>query len=186
MHDPGQGRSAARCALPPLGGRGRPLGTLARRGARVAHGIVATSCRTIPRAGPTSTCRALRSGDAHDRRASRGLPLLLRGEGPQAPALVAARSARGRPLHAPDDRGHAAADAVLPRPRAAARTTHDDLAEVLPDPGHRRGRPGRPPPDVLRDARKLLVRPSTSRTVRSSTRPSSSRSGSASPGTASG
>ena len=35
----------------------------------------------------------------------------------------------------------------------------DHLAEVLPDAGHRRGRARRAPPDVLRDARQLLVRP---------------------------
>ena len=35
----------------------------------------------------------------------------------------------------------------------------DDLAEVLPHARHRRGRARRPPPDVLRDARQLLVRP---------------------------
>ena len=58
-----------------------------------------------------------------------------------------------------DDRRDAAADAVLPRPRAAARAADDDRAEVLPHAGHRRGRARHLPPDLLRDARQLLVRP---------------------------
>ena len=76
----------------------------------------------------------------------------------RCPSCVARPTCGGR-LDAPDDGGHAPADAVLPRPRAAAGTPDDDVAEVLPDRRHRRGRARRPPPDVLRDARELLVRP---------------------------
>ena len=72
--------------------------------------------------------------------------------------VVLARPASRRPLEPADDGGHAAADAVLPGPRAAARAADDDVAEVLPHRRHRRGRARRPPPDVLRDARELLVR----------------------------
>ena len=46
----------------------------------------------------------------------------------------------GRPLDAADDGRDAAADAVLPRPRGAAGAADGDLAEVLPDARHRRGR----------------------------------------------
>ena len=97
---------------------------------------------------------------ADDRRAARGLPLLLRGEGPHAGIR------RGRWSRAPEDRStllttrrHAAADAVLPRREQPPAPLLDDRAEVLPDARHRRGRARRPPPDVLRDARQLLVRP---------------------------
>ena len=67
--------------------------------------------------------------------------------------------ARRRPLDALHERRHAAADAVLPRPRDAAGAADDDLPEVLPHARHRRGRPRHVPPHVLRDARQLLVRP---------------------------
>ena len=63
-----------------------------------------------------------------------------------------------RPVDAPDERGDAAADAVLPRSRAAARAADHDRAEVLPHARHRGGRARHLPPDVLRDARQLLVR----------------------------
>src|SRR5438309_1794842 len=52
----------------------------------------------------------------------------------------------------------AAADAVLPRPRAAAGAAADHVSEGLPHTGHRRGRPRHLPPHLLRDARQLLVR----------------------------
>ena len=71
---------------------------------------------------------------------------------------MAARPARRRPLDAAHDRRDAAADAVLPRPRAAARAADLHVAEVLPDARHRRRRARRPSPDLLRDARQLLVR----------------------------
>ena len=96
--------------------------------------------------------------DAHVERDPRGLPLLLRGEGPPAPPLGLARPARRRPLDAPHRRGHAAADAVLPRARAAAGADDDDGTEVLPHAGHRRGRARHVPPDLLRDDGQLLVR----------------------------
>ena len=70
-----------------------------------------------------------------------------------------ARPARLGPLDAAEQRRHAAADAVLPRPRTAAGAAPGHVAEVLPHPGHRRGRARRLPPHVLRDARQLLVRP---------------------------
>src|SRR5438552_18575340 len=98
------------------------------------------------------------SQDAHDRRAPRGLPLLLRVERTSPPAVGVVDPARGRPLHVAHLRRHAAADALLPRTRAATGAADDDDAEVLPYARHRRGRQRRPTPDLLRDARQLLVR----------------------------
>ena len=72
---------------------------------------------------------------------------------------MAARAARRRPFDAADDGRDAAADAVLPRPRGPAGAADGNLAEVLPDARHRRGRQRRPSPHLLRDARQLLVRP---------------------------
>ena len=73
--------------------------------------------------------------------------------------VVLPRPTRGRPFDPADDGGDAAADAVLPRPRAAPGAADDDGAEVLPHAGHRGGRARHLPPDLLRDARELLVRP---------------------------
>ena len=95
---------------------------------------------------------------AHDRRAPRGLPLVLRVEGPPPAAVSVAGPTRRRPVDAPHERRDAAADAVLPRSRAASRAADHDRAEVLPHARHRGGRPRHLPPDVLRDARQLLVR----------------------------
>src|SRR5205085_11539301 len=67
--------------------------------------------------------------DADDGRAAGGVPLLLRGEGPPAAPVGLARPARLGALDAPDRRGDAAADAVLPRPRAAAGAARDDRPE---------------------------------------------------------
>src|SRR5204863_5957682 len=92
-------------------------------------------------------------------RAARRLSCLLRVEGARLPALRAADPACGRPLDPADDRRDAAADAVLPRARATAGAAADDRAEELPHSGHRRGRARRLAPDLLRDARQLLVRP---------------------------
>ena len=83
---------------------------------------------------------------------------------PSAPLIPRA----GRPLDAAGLGGDAAADAVLPRAGGAAGAAPDDGAEGVPHPGHRRGRARRLPPHVLRDARELLVRRSTSRRARSS------------------
>src|SRR5581483_12042679 len=96
--------------------------------------------------------------DAHERRNSRGFSLLLRGERPPAPPLGLARAALRRPLDAPHHRGHAAADAVLPRPRKTAGAADDDGAEVLSHARHRRGGARHLSPHVLRDAGQLLVR----------------------------
>ena len=63
-----------------------------------------------------------------------------------------------RPLGAADDRRHAAVQAVLPGPGAAAASAAHLLPEVLSHHRHRPGRPHRPPPDLLRDAGQLLVR----------------------------
>src|SRR5437764_121079 len=52
----------------------------------------------------------------------------------------------------------AAVDALLPRARGSARAAADDGTEGLPHARHRRGRARHLPPDLLRDARELLVR----------------------------
>ena len=90
--------------------------------------------------------------------AARSVPRLLRGEGTPTGSVCLVGAACGRPLDAPDERGHAAPDAVLPRTRGAARAPDDDESEGVPDTGHRRRRPRHVPPDLLRDARQLLVR----------------------------
>src|SRR5581483_5622358 len=82
----------------------------------------------------------LQSPRADDGRAPRGIPVLLRGEGASALPVVLPDPARGRPLDAADERRDAAADALLPRARAAAGAADDDRAEGLPDGRHRRGR----------------------------------------------
>src|SRR5207245_11337257 len=96
---------------------------------------------------------------AHDGRAARGVPRVLRGEWAPEAAVRLTDPARRRPLDPLHERRHAAADALLPRPRAPAGTVDDDVPEVLPDARHRRGRPRHLAPDVPRDARQLLVRP---------------------------
>ena len=63
-----------------------------------------------------------------------------------------------RPVGAADDGRHAAVQALLPGPGGAAAPAPDLLPEVLPHDRHRPGRPDRAPPDLLRDARQLLVR----------------------------
>ncbi len=103
-------------------------------------------------------CDSYNHSHAHERRAPRGLPLVLRVEGPQAAPVRLARPARLGPLDAAQQRGHAAADAVLPRPRDAPGSAPDDRPKGLPHPGYRRGRARHVPPDLLRDARQLLVR----------------------------
>ena len=60
---------------------------------------------------------------AHHCRAPRGLPLVLRVEGPQAPPVGLARPAGLGSLDPAQQRGHAAPDALLPRPRDAAGAT---------------------------------------------------------------
>ena len=57
-----------------------------------------------------------------------------------------------------DDRGHAAAEALLPRARRSARADADECSEVLSHSRHRPRRRHFAPPDVLRDARQLLDR----------------------------
>ena len=104
--------------------------------------------------------RSLQSIHAHDGRAPRGLSLVLRGEGPPALPVRVARS------RAPDDQSTLLTSAGmqpqmpyflgLEPPPAPLTTT---VQKVLPDPRHRGGRPRHVPPDVLRDARQLLVRP---------------------------
>src|SRR4051812_48072679 len=75
--------------------------------------------------------------DAHIERDPRGLPRLLRRAGPPAPPFRVADSARRRPLDAARFRRDAAADALLPRPRVAARRAYDALAKSLPHRRHR-------------------------------------------------
>ena len=70
--------------------------------------------------------------DAHDRRAARGLPALLRGARAPPRALALADPARRRPLDAVHRRGHAAVQAVLPRrARAAGEARRSASQKVL-------------------------------------------------------
>ena len=95
----------------------------------------------------------------HDCRAPRGLTApssrskgICRGRRPARPA----RDDRSRSHH----RGDAAVRCRTSS--AASRRPHrciDHRARSLPHPRHRRGRPRRLAPDLLRDARQLLVRP---------------------------
>ena len=106
--------------------RGAAASGHGRRGDRAPAGRHA--CRLSRLAAPARrpATSLVESRHADDGRAARGLPLVLRGEGPSALPVGLARPARRRPLDAPHDRGHAAADAVLPRPRAAAGAADDD------------------------------------------------------------
>ena len=106
----------------------------------------------------------------------RGIPLLLRVEGPPAQPSASLIPRAGRPVDAADQRGDAAADAVLPRPRAAAGAADDDRAEVLPHARHRRGRARHVPPARSSRCSATSRSASTSRRARSSSRPSSSAS----------
>ena len=101
----------------------------------------------------------LQSTHADERRAARGIPRVLRVEGPHARAVGFARPAR----RTTDSTllTTAGMQPMMPyflglEPPPAPLLRH--VAEVLPHAGHRRGRARRPPPDVLRDARQLLVR----------------------------
>ena len=93
------------------------------------------------------------------RRDPRDVPQLLRAQRPPAPCR---RRRSSRPQHDPSalltTRGHAPAQAVLPRPREAAAHPADHVPEVLPHPRHRRRGLDRAPQHVLRDARQLLDR----------------------------
>ena len=96
-----------RSAVSPCGGRF--VGPQAAR--------ASASGRWRPRSRAVLHCR----GRAHDRRASRGVPALLRGARPPARPLALADPARRRPLDALHRRRHAAVQEVLPRARRAAR-----------------------------------------------------------------
>ena len=100
--------------------------------------------------------------DAHDRRASRGLPLVLRVEGAPPLSVVSPDSAARGPLDAVHLGGDAAAQAVLLGCEDAARAAFHDGPEVPPRgrEGHRprRGRADGAPRVDVRDARQLLVR----------------------------
>ena len=96
--------------------------------------------------------------------------MLLRGARPPAPAQRLARARELRPLGPAHDGGHAAAQALLPGHREAAAPAHHDLPEVLPHDRHRERRHHDAASDLLRDARQLLDRRSTSSRARSSTR----------------
>ena len=85
--------------------------------------------RSLTRSAPPAS---LRSRHADDGRAARGLPLVLRGEGPSAlPVGVAVPRADDHSTLLDDGRD-AAADAVLPRARAAACAAHTTVQKVLP------------------------------------------------------
>src|ERR1044072_5460869 len=80
-----------------------------------------------PRIGAApATYNARRAFDGGD---SRGIPVVLRAERPSSPPVGVAGPARRRPLDTADDRGEAAADAVLPRPLAAPGAADDHRAE---------------------------------------------------------
>ena len=79
-----------------------------------------------PRGRPRSSCAATPCWDAPQslrdlRRDPRAVPGLLRGARPPAPAQRVARARELRPLGPAHDRGHAAAQALLPGHREAAR-----------------------------------------------------------------
>ena len=126
-------RSSATAPSPPRPERRRPVGPPAGDSA----------VRLPPHEGP---------GDP------RHLPLLLRAAGAQDRALGLAGALVARPLGAADHRRHAALQALLPRPRGAARPPPRRRAEMLPHDRHRGGRQHRPPPHLLRDARQLELR----------------------------
>ena len=89
---------------------------------------------------------------------------------PPAPALGLARPRDVRPVGAAHDRGHAPAQAVLPRARAAAAPPADELPEVLPHDRHRERRQHR------RGTSRSSRCSATSRSATTSSRaPSSSR-----------
>ena len=98
-----------------------------------------------PRARPRSSCAATPCWDAPQslrdlRRDPRALPGLLRGARPPAPAQRVARARELRPLGPAHDRGHAAAQALLPGHREAAAPAAHHLPEVLPHRRHRERR----------------------------------------------
>src|SRR5439155_17218104 len=109
--------------------------------------------------GLTGLARQYHQPGANLRGATYGLPLVFRVQRASVSAVGSADLAVGRPVDAAHDSGNATADAVLPRPRAAAGAPADDRPEVLPDDRHRRGRARRFPPHLLRDARELFVWP---------------------------
>ena len=102
-----------------------------------------------PRGRPRSSCAATPCWDAPQslrdlRRDPRAVPRLLRGARPPAPAQRVARARELRPLGPAHDRGHAAAQALLPRHREAAAPAHHDVPEELPHGRHRERRHRRP------------------------------------------
>ena len=149
-------RRAARRPAAPRRRRGRPRQAalpLARRAlpgapsaAAAASSSSCSSPSTAPRPGRRRVPAARRRGrglgtiaarprpPAHDhRRDPRAVPLLLRGARPQAAALVPADPAQ-RHLDAADHRRHAAAQAVLHRPRDAAAQPADRRPEGFRTP----------------------------------------------------
>src|SRR2546421_5396650 len=110
------------------------------------------------RSPPLPRIRALDAPSPSLGRDPRAFPPLLGAARSPPHAVGVARALRLRPLGTADDRGHAALQAVLPRPGAAATSAAHLLPEVLSHDRHRSGWPHRPAPHVLRDAGEFLVR----------------------------
>ena len=119
-----KGMTVAECAAAARAAARAP----GRAGAR--RRTVSPCARTAPRSCAARSYNRPREDDGRD---SRRVPALLRVEGPPAPAVGAAAPAARRPDDAADQRGHAAAEAVLPRARSEPPgDAADDLPEVLP------------------------------------------------------
>ena len=153
--------------------RGHTAGTKPRHSRRSSADSLTSGTRECPwgrlieeprrsRSTGRETASALRSADAHDGRAPRGIPVVLRVAGAPAIPVVLADPAAGGPVDAVHHRRHAAAEAVLLGRQAAAGAALHDRPEVPSRrrEGHRprRGRAHRPPRVDVRDARQLLVR----------------------------
>ena len=148
-------------------------------GGRAAGRRVAVGC---PSAAPSARLtshsrRRVRSPDAHDRRAPRGLPLVLRVQGTPALPLVAADPARGGPVDAVHRRRHAADEAVFlgpkapPAPRVTTVAEGDARRRQARRPRRRRARP----PATPRSSRcSATSRSATTSRTRRSTSPGSS------------
>ena len=139
----------------PCGARTRAMSLLADAGPALGGSDRPTGSKP-----PDVARRPYNRRHAHDRRAPRGLPVVLRGEGPPAPPVGVARPARRRPLdaasRAPACSRRCRSSSAASRRRRRCTTTAQkcfrtpDIDEVGLDSV---------PPHLLRDARQLLVRP---------------------------
>ena len=174
-----RGRATRRCTAPARRVDARRSCATARAaaaGRRRAAAATALDARAASRVGgaaPGPDGGACCGGDVvvghgDDRRACPGHDLgrdprdLPRRSSSSATTGACPRRRSCPPTHDPSvlltTAGHAAVQALLPRPGDAARAAPDDLPEVLPHDRHRGGRQHRAPPHLLRDARQLLDR----------------------------